>query len=142
VGQTWRAYAINNHGVIGGRLIAHEVGVVKLGSILRELNNCVDKRPGGYPFISAVRDVNDDGQLICVGTAETGSVVVVLTPQCYANCDGSTGVPRVTPNDFMCFMMKFITGHPYANCDESTGTPLLTANDFACFLSHAIAGCP
>ncbi len=142
VGETWRAYAINNHGVIGGRLIAHEVGVVKLGSKLRELNKCVDKRPGGYPFISSVRDINDEGQLICVGTAETGNVVVVLTPQCYANCDGSTGTPKITANDFMCFLNKFAAGHPYANCDESTGTPLLTANDFACFLNQAIVFCP
>jgi hypothetical protein len=60
---------------------------------------------------------------------------------CYANCDGSTGAPSLTANDFQCFLNKFAMGDPYANCDGSTGTPALTANDFQCFLNKFAAGC-
>jgi hypothetical protein len=60
---------------------------------------------------------------------------------CYANCDGSTGSPLLTANDFQCFLNKYAAGDTYANCDGSTGTPLLTANDFQCFLNKFAAGC-
>jgi hypothetical protein len=63
-------------------------------------------------------------------------------PVCYANCDGSSGVPALTGNDFQCFLDKFAGQDPYANCDGSTGTPTLTANDFQCFLNKYAAGCP
>jgi hypothetical protein len=62
-------------------------------------------------------------------------------PGCYANCDGSTGSPLLTANDFQCFLNKFAANDTYANCDGSTGTPLLTANDFQCFLNKFAAGC-
>jgi hypothetical protein len=57
------------------------------------------------------------------------------------NCDGSTGVPLLTANDFQCFIDKFAAGEPYANCDQSTGTPILTPNDFQCFLNAYASGC-
>ena len=60
---------------------------------------------------------------------------------CYANCDGSTGNPLLTANDFQCFLNKYASGDPQANCDASTGSPLLTANDFQCFLNRFAAGC-
>ncbi|MBX3377237.1 MAG: hypothetical protein KF678_09580 [Phycisphaeraceae bacterium] len=60
---------------------------------------------------------------------------------CYPNCDGSTGTPLLTANDFQCFLNKFAAGATYANCDGSTGTPSLTANDFQCFLNKFAAGC-
>ena len=60
---------------------------------------------------------------------------------CYANCDGSTGSPLLTANDFQCFLNKYAANDPYANCDGSTGSPLLTANDFQCFLNKYAAGC-
>jgi hypothetical protein len=60
---------------------------------------------------------------------------------CYANCDESTGTPRLTANDFACFSHRFFTGHTYANCDNSTSFPFLTANDFQCFVSSYAAGC-
>ena len=63
-------------------------------------------------------------------------------PDCYANCDNSTGTPRLTANDFQCFLNKYASGDPDANCDASTGPPLLTANDFQCFLNKFAAGCP
>ncbi len=61
---------------------------------------------------------------------------------CYANCDGSTSAPVLTPNDFQCFLDRFAARNPYANCDGSTGSPTLTSNDFQCFLNQFAAGCP
>ncbi len=63
------------------------------------------------------------------------------TPSCYANCDGSSGTPLLTANDFQCFINKFAGNDPYANCDGSTGTPALTANDFQCFINKYAGGC-
>ncbi|MBX3376685.1 MAG: hypothetical protein KF678_06745 [Phycisphaeraceae bacterium] len=60
---------------------------------------------------------------------------------CYPNCDGSSGSPLLTANDFQCFLNRFAAGEMYANCDQSTGTPALTANDFQCFLNAFAAGC-
>ena len=68
-----------------------------------------------------------------------GARIVV---SCYANCDGSTGTPALSANDFQCFLNKFAQADPYANCDQSTGTPALTANDFQCFLNAFAGGCP
>jgi trimeric autotransporter adhesin len=61
---------------------------------------------------------------------------------CYANCDGSTIAPVLTPNDFQCFLNQFAAGHAYANCDGSAGTPSLTPNDFQCYLNRFASGCP
>ncbi len=60
---------------------------------------------------------------------------------CYANCDGSTGAPKLTANDFQCFINKFAANDTYANCDGSTGIPALTANDFQCFINKYAGGC-
>ncbi len=65
----------------------------------------------------------------------------VPTQPCYANCDGSTGNPSLTANDFQCFLNKYAASDSYANCDGSTATPTLTANDFQCFLNKYAAGC-
>ncbi len=70
-------------------------------------------------------------------TATTSS----CTDPCYANCDGSTTTPRLTANDFQCFLNRFAAGESYANCDGSTATPALTANDFQCFMNKYAAGC-
>jgi hypothetical protein len=69
------------------------------------------------------------------------TLTITYSPPCYANCDGSTGSPLLTANDFQCFLNKFAAGASYANCDGSTGTPALTANDFQCFLNKFAAGC-
>lgn len=70
---------------------------------------------------------------------------------CYPNCDGSTGSPVLTGNDFQCFLNAYVAGSAlppaqqvthYANCDGSTGTPAITGNDFQCFLDRYTAGCP
>ena len=63
-------------------------------------------------------------------------------PSCYANCDGSTTVPFLNVNDFVCFQTAFVAGNPYANCDASSTPPVLNVNDFICFQSAFAAGCP
>jgi hypothetical protein len=60
-------------------------------------------------------------------------------PDCYANCDGSTGSPALNVNDFICFQSRFARGDGYADCDHS-GT--LNVNDFICFQGAFAAGCP
>jgi probable HAF family extracellular repeat protein len=62
-------------------------------------------------------------------------------PPCFANCDGSTAAPALTPNDFTCFLNAYSNGLSSANCDGSTGTPALTPNDFQCFINGYAAGC-
>jgi subtilisin family serine protease len=64
-----------------------------------------------------------------------------LRSDCYANCDGSSAAPVLTPNDFQCFLNRFASESPLANCDGSAGTPTLTANDFQCFLNAYADGC-
>jgi carboxypeptidase A2 len=61
---------------------------------------------------------------------------------CIANCDGSSGSPLLTPNDFQCFLNAYAAGQSAANCDGSTGVPALTPNDFQCFVNAYAAGCP
>ncbi len=76
------------------------------------------------------------------GLATTQAVFIYPDCSCYANCDGSTGAPLLTANDFQCFLDAFAGGDEhYANCDASTGTPALTANDFQCFINRFAAGC-
>lgn len=82
------------------------------------------------------------------GSFNTNSATLsVFTPPpcggsaCYANCDQSTGCPALTANDFLCYLNKFVSGHPFANCDGSTGNPTLTAGDYQCFLNKFAAGC-
>jgi hypothetical protein len=69
------------------------------------------------------------------------NITIPAPVTCYANCDGSTGSPQLTANDFQCFLNKYAAGDTYANCDGSTGNPALTANDFQCFLNKYAAGC-
>jgi hypothetical protein len=64
------------------------------------------------------------------------------TPGCYANCDGSTTLPLLTVNDFVCFQSRFAAGDPWANCDGSTTPPILNVADMVCFQSRFAAGCP
>jgi hypothetical protein len=66
---------------------------------------------------------------------------LAVLPPCYANCDGSTLPPRLTANDFQCFLDKFASGDASSNCDGSSVWPVLTANDFQCFLNSFAAGC-
>jgi hypothetical protein len=77
------------------------------------------------------------------GSAGKGAMRIEVTPlPCYANCDGSSEAPRLTANDFQCFINQFVANDSYANCDGSTTEPVLTPNDFQCFLNAYAAGCP
>jgi hypothetical protein len=60
---------------------------------------------------------------------------------CYANCDGSTTVPFLNVNDFVCFQGLFAAGNSLANCDHSTSPPVLNISDFVCFQGQFAAGC-
>ncbi|MBL9031100.1 MAG: hypothetical protein JNM80_05275 [Phycisphaerae bacterium] len=70
----------------------------------------------------------------------TGSITLGCVP-CYANCDGSTTVPVLNMNDFVCFMNEYATNGTYANCDGSTTPPVLNIFDFVCFRDRFAAGC-
>jgi glucose/arabinose dehydrogenase len=72
---------------------------------------------------------------------QNGGEIYRIVSRCSANCDGSTGSPALTGNDFSCFLTRFAGEDCYANCDGSSGQPSLTANDFVCFLSKYAAGC-
>jgi glucose/arabinose dehydrogenase len=60
---------------------------------------------------------------------------------CPADCDQAMREPRLTANDFVCFLNRFAAGHPYANCTGNTQPPLLTTQDFSCYLDRFAAGC-
>ena len=61
--------------------------------------------------------------------------------ECYADCDGSGGTPRLTANDFTCFVNRFTAGDMWANCDGSTTFPILNINDFVCYINRFAVGC-
>ncbi|MBX3375486.1 MAG: CotH kinase family protein [Phycisphaeraceae bacterium] len=91
--------------------------------------------------LSAIGDVHGSWASSGGDRGTPGSFTSPSCVTCYANCDGSSGSPILTANDFQCFLNKFAAGDAYANCDQSTGTPALTANDFQCFLNAYAAGC-
>jgi hypothetical protein len=95
---------------------------------LAGLNGATNPVVGPQAFIGPVAGSEYDMRLL-FSVAES----------CYANCDGSTGNPLLTANDFQCFIDKYAANDPYANCDGAGG---LTANDFQCFLNAYAAGCP
>jgi hypothetical protein len=63
-------------------------------------------------------------------------------PDCYANCDGSTVLPVLNVNDFVCFQQLFAAARIEANCDNSTVAPILNVNDYVCFQQRFAQGCP
>jgi len=69
-------------------------------------------------------------------------IAPVCAAACYANCDGSTIVPVLNVNDFICFQNLYAAGDPMANCDGSSLPPVLNVNDFICFQNKYAAGCP
>ncbi|MFN0133033.1 MAG: hypothetical protein ACKVW3_10985 [Phycisphaerales bacterium] len=110
---------------------------------------------GGYDFLSnqVVGGIpNTPGRAYAVNLGEprvvdfsalAGDQFVTLSPgpTCYVNCDGSTSVPFLNVNDFVCFLNRFGAGESYANCDASTTAPILNVNDFICFLNRFGVGC-
>jgi hypothetical protein len=99
---------------------------------------------GAYALQSTIGDPLATG-VVSAGAYTLGSGFLQGADQgatCYANCDGSTTLPVLTVNDFICFQSRFAAGDPYANCDGSTTSPALTVNDFICFQAAFASGCP
>jgi hypothetical protein len=71
--------------------------------------------------------------------ASFGMAAVLTGTPCYANCDGSTQLPVLNVNDFVCFQNRFAAADPYADCDHNSS---LNVNDFVCFQNQFAAGCP
>ena len=72
-----------------------------------------------------------------------GSHYVGVIPDCYADCDTSTGRGVLDIFDFLCFGNAFATGDPYAcDCDLTTGPATCDIFDFLCFGNAFSAGCP
>jgi hypothetical protein len=87
-------------------------------------------------FIDAGGGIYDTAQF--VGCAGGGT--------CYADCDNADALQRLTANDFMCFLTRFLAGSfpnnrrdPYADCNQDSAWNAL---DFQCFLTKFAAGCP
>jgi hypothetical protein len=80
------------------------------------------------------------GQFIggAAGGYSPRAVQYIGCPNCYADCDLNPGSPRLTANDFLCFLSTFTRKDPYANCDLNT---TFDAADFQCFLNRFAAGC-
>ncbi|MBX3377867.1 MAG: PQQ-dependent sugar dehydrogenase [Phycisphaeraceae bacterium] len=111
------------------------------GGTVTELTNRAPELATPGQTIDAIVSFGEDaaGELyIC---DQNGGEIYKIVPRCWANCDGSTGTPLLTANDFQCFLNAYSSQNPYANCDGSTGSPTLTANDFQCFLNKYANGC-
>jgi hypothetical protein len=64
-------------------------------------------------------------------------------PECYPDCDPSTGVGVLDIFDFLCFQNRFAGAEPYAcDCDAGGGPGLCDIFDFLCFQNEFAAGCP
>jgi len=80
-----------------------------------------------------------------IGASSAGAYdgfIVRYGTGCYANCDGSTALPVLNVNDYVCFLNHYAAADPYANCDDSTAAPILNVNDFICFMNNYATGCP
>jgi hypothetical protein len=131
-----------------------QAGSVKIGGIEPAETQELLRQPAGMggflvdtlyrwelPGNAAGYEVRFDGATSSMSTDRI-AIDMFTAGACYANCDGNSGVPALTANDFACFLSQYAGGVSYANCDGSSGTPTLTANDFACFLNAYAAGCP
>jgi hypothetical protein len=81
------------------------------------------------------------GQFLQAGGRASSFLARLACEPCYANCDGSTALPVLNVNDFLCFQSRFAAADPYANCDGSSVPPVLNVNDFLCFMGEFAAGC-
>ena len=97
--------------------------------------------PGGAAFSIVFAEVTAGAGCPNYTFQLSGGALNCNTTACYANCDGSTALPFLNVNDFICFQQKFAAGDSYANCDGSTTAPVLNVNDFICFQTKFAAGC-
>ena len=67
---------------------------------------------------------------------------VCIPPQCYPDCDQTTGQGVLDIFDFLCFQNRFANGDPYAcDCDLTTGNNVCDIFDFLCFQNTFAGGC-
>lgn len=135
-------YAAGNFGAIGGILARgiakydgtqwHALGA-GIGALYRSDLIEYDDGSGPSLFVSASLGAEVGG-----GLQGPGPMQWVGCPNCYANCDGSTNKPRLTANDFMCFLNRYVMRDPYANCTVD-GT--INIADFQCFIAKYAEGC-
>jgi hypothetical protein len=72
-----------------------------------------------------------------------GEALIEVRPDCFPDCDSSTGRNVLDIFDFLCFQNLFTIGSNYAcDCDTSTGRSSCDIFDFLCFQNVFAAGCP
>jgi hypothetical protein len=60
---------------------------------------------------------------------------------CPMDCDCGTVGPRMSVNDFMCFLQRYQAGDTWANCDRSFTPPVLNIGDMTCFMQRFAEAC-
>jgi hypothetical protein len=69
-------------------------------------------------------------------------VEIEVSPDCYPDCDSSTGGGILDIFDFLCFQDRFLAAEPYAcDCDTNTGAGVCDIFDFLCFQGAFSEGC-
>jgi hypothetical protein len=72
-----------------------------------------------------------------------GEAIIEVRPDCFPDCDSSSGRNVLDIFDFLCFQNLFTTGSNYAcDCDTSTGQYSCDIFDFLCFQNAFATGCP
>jgi hypothetical protein len=92
-------------------------------------NQFIGGLPDGWGNLGEPR-VIDFGNI-----AGTQHVVIPLSGECYADCDGDGDL---TLFDFLCFVNDFNTQGAYSNCDGEDGHTLF---DFLCYVNAFNGGC-
>ena len=93
---------------------------------------------------SLAEDMDRELYLLGVGGSGTSSysVVAKVVPQCWADCDQTSGQMVLDIFDFLCFGNFFAAGDPYAcDCDTTTGPGVCDIFDFLCFGNAFGLGC-
>jgi probable HAF family extracellular repeat protein len=137
---TSTARGVNNRGQVVGDARCITSGAAQAAFLWEngEMRNLGALIPpsSGWTLLSAM-DINDAGEITGFGFAPGGELhAFLLTPSCYADCDGNGGLDVF---DFLCFQDAFTAHDPYADCDGNT---VLDVFDFLCFQDAFVAGCP
>ncbi|MFG0284013.1 MAG: hypothetical protein ACF8R7_06280 [Phycisphaerales bacterium JB039] len=123
--------------------VLHEIERGPTGGWIPAPGSDFDGQPSGALFALARSRNNLDDTMTGPGfinlvEGELGAG----TPDCYADCDTSSGVGVLDFFDFLCFQNAFAAGDPYAvDCDTSGGLGVGDFFDFLCFQNAFAAGC-
>ncbi len=104
--------------------------------------------PSNFPSVFGL-DVVGDRMYVGGNFTTAGSFTIAgiawrqaCPPECYPDCDTSTGRGVLDIFDFLCFGNRYAANDPYAcNCDF-TGPGVCDIFDFLCFGNAFSAGCP